>query len=226
MSDRSTRVLVVRHGETDWNVATRIQGQLDIELNATGRWQARKLADALAGEGLAAIYSSDLARAWQTAEAVAARQEQPPVADAGLRERGFGDFQGLTFDEIAERWPEPSRRWRRREVDFAPGGGESLRDFYARSVGCAGRIAARHPGTTICLVTHGGVLDCLYRAAARIDLQGPRSWQTANASINRLLYSDAGFTLVGWADGAHLEGIGSNGPGGDEPPAAPRGNGA
>ena len=104
------------------------------------------------------------------------------------------------------------RRWREREPDFAPGGGETLEGFYARCVGCASALAARHPGQTIALVAHGGVLDCLYRAATRLGLQAARSWSLGNASVNRLLWHGDGFTLVGWNDAAHLEG----GPGGAE----------
>lgn len=203
--DRSTRVVAVRHGETDWNVASRIQGQLDVGLNETGRWQAAQLADALVDEDIAVVYSSDLSRAWQTARALATRLDRPLVADAGLRERGFGVFEGMTFDEIAMRWPADCDRWRRREIDFAPAGGESLNGFYARCVGTAQRLAGQHPGCSVALVAHGGVLDCLYRAAARIELQRPRSWQVGNAHINRFLHSDIGFTLVGWADSAHLD---------------------
>ena len=201
-----TRVLAIRHGETDWNRTSRIQGQLDIGLNATGRWQARQLALALAGEGLAAVYSSDLARAHDTALGVAEANALTLVSERGLRERGFGSFEGSTFVEIESRWPDASARWRRRELDFAPGGGEELGIFYARCVGAASRIAAAHPGEAIALVTHGGVLDCLYRAASHIALDAPRSWEVRNASINRLLYTPQGFTLIGWGDSFHLEG--------------------
>lgn len=200
-----TRVLAIRHGETAWNVAARIQGQLDIGLNDTGRWQAGQLALALADEDLAAVYASDLSRAYQTALCVAEAVALDVRRDPGLRERGFGAFEGSTFTEIESRWPEQSARWRRREPDFGPGGGETLRDFYARSVGTATRLAAAHPGQTIALVAHGGVLDCLYRAASRIALDAPRSWDVRNASINRLLYTPQGFTLVGWSDTFHLE---------------------
>ena len=200
-----TRVLAIRHGETAWNVDTRIQGQLDIPLNDTGRWQAHRLALAVAEEGLDAIYASDLLRAYETAQAVARGSGREIVTDTGLRERGFGAFEGLTFKEIEQRWPEQSERWRRRDPDFGPEGGEKLRDFFARSVETATRLAAAHPGQTIALVAHGGVMDCLYRAASRIALDAPRSWQLGNASINRLLYTPQGFTLVGWSDTYHLE---------------------
>jgi probable phosphoglycerate mutase len=96
-------------------------------------------------------------------------------------------------------------RWRQRDAEFGAEGGETLAAFYARCVACATRLAARHPGETIALVAHGGVLDCLYRAATRVGLQAQRTWQIGNASINRLLYSDQGFTLVGWSDELHLD---------------------
>ncbi|HEX6362687.1 MAG TPA: histidine phosphatase family protein [Albitalea sp.] len=202
-----TRIIAIRHGETAWNVDTRIQGQLDVPLNETGRWQARRLGQAIADEPLAAIYASDLARARETAQAVADACRRPVTLAPGLRERAFGGFEGYTWKEIETRWPEQSERWRRRDLDFEPGGdGESLRAFYARCVDVATRLAAAHPGETIAFVAHGGVMDCLYRAAARIDLQAPRSWQLGNASINRLLYTPEGFSLVGWSDTLHLDG--------------------
>ena len=205
MPDSVTRILAIRHGETAWNVDARMQGQLDIPLNDTGRWQAHRLGLAVAEEGIAAVYASDLLRAVETAQPVARGSGQPIVTDIGLRERDFGVFEGLTFSEIAARWPDLSERWRQRDPDFAPEGGETLADFYARSVEATLRLACSHPGQTIALVAHGGVMDCLYRAASRIDLQAPRSWQLGNASINRLLYADAGLTLVGWSDTHHLE---------------------
>lgn len=201
----ATRVIAIRHGETDWNVDLRIQGQLDISLNDTGRRQARRLALALADESLHAVYSSDLARARETAQAVAAAHGLAVLDEPGLRERAFGRFEGLTFREIEERWPDESARWRARESDFAPGGGEALCDFYARCVDTATRLASAHVGQTIALVAHGGVLDCLYRAGSRMSLQAPRTWRLENAGINRLLYSEQGFTLVGWGDVFHLE---------------------
>jgi probable phosphoglycerate mutase len=201
----ATRILAIRHGETAWNVDTRIQGQLDIPLNDTGRWQAHRLALAIAEEGLDAIYSSDLLRALETAQAVASGSGKPIATDTGLRERGFGEFEGLTFQEIGQRWPDQSARWRRRDPTFGPPGGEVLRDFYDRSVATVMRLAAAHPGQTIAVVAHGGVMDCLYRAATRLALDAPRSWQLGNASINRLLHTPQGFTLVGWSDTYHLE---------------------
>jgi probable phosphoglycerate mutase len=200
-----TRVLAIRHGETAWNVDGRIQGQLDVPLNDMGRWQVHRLALALADEAIDAVYASDLLRAMETAQAVARGCGDPIVADAGLRERGFGVFEGLSYAQINERWPELAERWRRRDPEFGAPGGETLDQFYARSIATATRLAEAHPGQTIALVSHGGVMDCLYRAAARVALDAPRSWQLGNAAINRLLYTPQGFTLVGWSDTFHLD---------------------
>lgn len=205
--DSVTTVLAVRHGETAWNRESRIQGHLDIPLSPLGLAQAQRLAQALAGEPLDAIYASDLERARQTAAAVAERVGLPVQEDAGLRERGFGCFEGLSWSEIESRWPEQALRWKRRDPDFGAEGGERLRDFYARAVGAVERLAQAHPGQTLLLVAHGGVMDCLYRAGRRLALEAPRSWTLGNASINRLLYTPAGLSVVGWNDDLHLDGL-------------------
>jgi probable phosphoglycerate mutase len=202
----ATRVIAVRHGETAWNVDTRIQGHLDIDLNAKGLWQAQRLAEALAHEPLAAIYSSDLARAWQTAQAVARDRALAVQPEPRLRERSFGAFEGRTFHDIRDELPEQAERWRTRDPAFAPEGGESLLDLRDRVTGIVAELAARHPGEQVLLVAHGGVMDVLYRAATRQELQAPRTWQLGNACINRMLWTGQGLTLVGWADDSHLAG--------------------
>ena len=200
-----TRVFLLRHGQTAWNFERRLQGQLDVALDAVGRSQVQQLAHALAGEELAAIYSSDLQRAHDTALALAGVTGLPVTRDAALRERSFGRLEGLTYAEVEELWPDDALRWRRREPDFGPGGGEPLRVFYERSVAAVTRLSLSHAGQAIAVVTHGGVLDCLYRAASGIELGAPRTWQLANATVNRLLFTGEGFVVVGWDDRAHLE---------------------
>ena len=205
-ADEPTRIVAVRHGETEWNAQMRMQGQLDTDLSERGRWQAGRAAEALAGEGIEAIFASDLARAFDTARAIAKVIELPISTDRGLRERSFGIFQGHTYAEIDARWPQEAARWRRHDPAFKPDGGESLVEFSARVVAAVTRIAAGERGRTILVVSHGGVLDCLYRAAAGLDLAAPRSWELGNAAIKRLLFTGERFTLVGWGDTAHLDG--------------------
>jgi probable phosphoglycerate mutase len=200
-----TRLIAVRHGETAWNVDTRIQGQLDIALNDTGLWQARRVGEALADEPIAAIYASDLARAWQTALEIARPLGIEVQAEPELRERAFGHFEGRTFADIDASLPEQARLWRTRDPQFAPDGGESLLTFRERVTGIAGQLAQRYPGDLVVLVAHGGVMDVLYRAATGQELQAPRTWHLGNAAINRLLWTPQGFTLVGWGDTGHLD---------------------
>jgi probable phosphoglycerate mutase len=205
----ATRIIAVRHGETDWNVATRIQGQLDIGLNAKGRWQAQQVAQALAEETLDCIYSSDLSRAYATAQAIAAAQAQPHTkvhTHSGLRERGLGKFEGHTYAAIEEQWPEESRLWKIREPHFAPVGGETPVQVMERVAAAVDAIAAQHLGQQIVLVAHGGVLDMLYRLATRQTVSAPRTWELGNTAINRLLWTPDALTLVGWADSRHLDG--------------------
>jgi len=203
-SAQATRILAIRHGETLWNVDSRIQGHLNIGLNDTGRWQAERLGMALKDEPITAIYASDLSRAHDTALAVSRHTGVPVQAEPGLRERSFGEFEGRTFAEIETALPEQAQRWRQRDPSFTPAGGESLLMLEARVLSMAGRLAAQHPGEQIALFAHGGVIDILYRAATRLDLQAARTWTLGNTAINRLLWSPEGFSLVGWADVQHL----------------------
>ena len=201
----ATRILAIRHGQTAWNADSRIQGHTDIALDPIGEWQAERLAQALGDEDVDVLYSSDLGRARQTAAPLAARKGLALRIDTGLRERGFGEFEGLSFAQIEQRWPEQAAAWRQRDPDFGARGGEVLRDFRDRVVATVGRLAMAHRGQSLALVTHGGVLDILYRQATHQPLQAARHWTVVNASINRLLHTRQGLTLLGWADVAHLE---------------------
>jgi probable phosphoglycerate mutase len=211
----ATRIIAVRHGETAWNVAARIQGQLDVGLNDTGRWQARRIGEALAGEQISAVYSSDLGRAHQTAQSIAEVTGVEVVPEEGLRERSFGIFEGKTFDEIKETWPDHANNWRRRVPEWQPPeGGESLLQLRERVTRTLQSLAARHPGEQIVVVAHGGVLDAIYRVATGQDVNAPRTWELPNGAINRLLWTPQGFTLVGWSDTQHLDSgtLDENGP--------------
>ena len=171
----ATRLYALRHGETEWNVETRIQGNLNICLNDKGHEQAARLGAALAKrhqhEPITAIYSSDLWRAYDTALAISKAIGIPVVTDEGLRERGFGFFEGMSYAEIEAKHPELSARWRARDPHFSPEGGESLTQFRDRILTASQAITARHAGEQIAIVAHGGVLDVLYRAANELEIQ-------------------------------------------------------
>ena len=205
----ATRIIAIRHGETAWNVDTRLQGHLDIGLNERGQWQARRAAQALADEDIAAIYTSDLSRARATAQAIADQNVNPAARQVhphtGLRERGFGIFEGQTYAQINLDWPEESRRWRQRDPHFAPQGGETLTQLRERVTATVNTLASQHVGEQIVLVAHGGVMDALYRLATHVAIEAPRSWELGNAAINRLLWTPDGLTLVGWSDTRHLD---------------------
>lgn len=201
-----TRIIAVRHGETAWNVDARIQGHLDIALNDKGRWQARQVGRALAEEPVAAVYASDLQRAWHTAQHIAEAAGARLHPDPGLRERRFGLFEGRTFREIEQEWPDHATSWRRRVPHWTPPeGGESLLTLRERVESTVQRLAAQHTGELIVVVAHGGVLDALYRLATGQAVDAPRTWELPNAAINRLLWSPEGLTLIGWSDTGHLD---------------------
>lgn len=207
-----TQVLFIRHGETPWNRVKRIQGHIDIGLADTGIEQARRLAERLVrevrqGMRLDAIYSSDLQRAQQTAQPTAEALGIVPHLKPSLRERAYGIFQGHDSHEIAQRYPDDYARWQTRDPGFAPAGGESVRTFYHRIVHAVADIVAKHPGGRIACVTHGGVLDCIYRYARGLALDAPRDYPLLNTSINRVEFDEAGAaTVLEWADVAHLNG--------------------
>jgi probable phosphoglycerate mutase len=207
-----TRILAIRHGETAWNVDTRLQGHLDIPLNDVGLRQAQHLAQALVQrDAIDAIYASDLSRAHTTAQAIAQAMGHTVSTHVGLRERHFGVFQGRTFDEVEAELPDHAWHWRKRTPDWSPPeGGESLLALRERIVRTVDELAARHAGQQIVLVAHGGVLDILYRAATRLDLQAPRTWQLTNTAVNRLLWTTQGLSLVGWGDTSHLDALGQD----------------
>ncbi len=203
-----TTLILVRHGVTAWNRERRFQGRLDTPLSDDGRQQAQRLAARLAGapRTIAAVYSSDLRRAHDTARPVAEALGLPLTVDTGLRERGYGAFEGKTFDEIERDLADAWRRWRAREPDFElPGGGESLRRFHLRVRQTLDRLTGRHPGATVLAVTHGGVLDSAYRIASGLAMDAVRRHDLHNASLNTIALDADAYRLIEWGDIAHLD---------------------
>ncbi|MCW5660990.1 MAG: histidine phosphatase family protein [Burkholderiaceae bacterium] len=201
-----TELIVIRHGETDWNRQHRFQGQIDVPLNSTGRAQAERLAHRLASERFDVVVASDLQRAHATAQAAAGGR--PIEIDALWREQAFGVAEGLDAPAITRQHPELWAQWLRHDADYAlPGGGESVRAFQQRVLRGVQRVVQAHTGRCIAVFTHGGVLDMLWRAAHNLPLHGARSCEIPNTGINRLRWRDGALQIVQWADAAHLDGL-------------------
>lgn len=206
---KNSTILLIRHGETAWNAVRRLQGHTDIPLNDEGARQAAALAQALAAEQVDVLVSSDLQRAMQTAQAVADQYDGLRVqTDEQLRERCYGVFEGMLYAEIERQYPAEYALWQARDIDavMPPGEreAESFRQFYQRATGGIADWARRHPGRTIAIVAHGGVLECAYREAVGMSLDSPRDFQVKNASINRFTWVDGKLALTSWGEVDHL----------------------
>jgi probable phosphoglycerate mutase len=201
----TTRLCIVRHGETAWNAEHRVQGQLDVPLNSIGQAQAQAVAKMLARERFDAVYSSDLSRARQTAAPAANLLSMEVAVDQALRERHYGIFERLTYAEVKTRYPEDYARFEARDPEYAFRTGESLKDFSARSISVISRIVDQHRDRSILVFTHGGVLDKLYRFVTGLPLSAPRDFGIPNAGLNRIEVTPAGWRIRSWAELAHLE---------------------
>lgn len=199
-----TEFLVIRHGETAYNVEQRFQGQVDVPLNATGRAQAERLARRLAAAPADLLVCSDLLRARETAAPLARAWKREALPEAGLREQAFGVLEGLDLPTIQARHADLWAQWLRQRADFALPGGESVRAFHGRVIAAMAALADTHPGRRIAVVTHGGVLDMLWRSARGLSLDGLRECAIPNTGINTLLWRDGRPEIVRWADDGHL----------------------
>ncbi len=161
-----TEFFLIRHGETDWNVEGRYQGQADPPLNERGRAQAQRVAEALREQRLDALYASDLRRAAETAEAIGRATGLPVRYDPRLREIDQGEWQGLLVTEIERRYPDLFRRWREAPLTVTPPGGESIAHLQQRVLAAVEDIAGRHPGQRVAIVAHKtpiAIIKCHYR---------------------------------------------------------------
>ena len=199
-----TRICFIRHGETDWNVEKRIQGQSDIPLNKTGYSQAQAMALNASQHDFAAIYSSDLVRALDTAKRVADRRGLEINALPMLRERHFGIFQGLTAEEGRLRYPAAHAYYSSRDLVYDFESGESLLRFAERVADAVDYLTNHHPDQTIAVVSHGGVLDIIYRKATGRSLQAPRDFNVPNCALNWFVFDQHGWHLEAWDDHHHL----------------------
>ena len=189
----TTRLCIVRHGETHWNTERRIQGHLDIELNVNGLGQAEATARGIADHEFSALYSSDLMRTVQTAAILGRVAGLSVHEDEGLRERHYGRMQGMTYEEMLAQDVAEAERFRQRDPFYDFGAGETLLDFADRIHGTVERLVSAHAGQTLLLVTTGR------------GLSAPRDFVVPNAALNWLEVGAEGWRLLSWADRQHLE---------------------
>ena len=210
MGTDTTRLVLVRHGETVWNLERRMQGHLDSELTASGRAQATALAETLKRFVPHAVYCSDLGRALETANVIATVCGLRVTQHAGLRERALGVLEGLTQPEAETRAPQAWLGFTQGGPDFVIPGGESARQRFDRNLAALGEIAARHPGACVVVVAHGGTLNTAFRACTGMPLDSPRTFALPNAGINVIDCVAGRWRLVTWGEVSHLEPLDSS----------------
>lgn len=205
----STELIIVRHGETEWNLDGRMQGHADSNLTPRGFRQAEAVAARLVQERIDAIHSSDLGRAIRMAEVLGRAKGVTVIPDARLRERNMGIFQGLTVEEMSRRFPVEYDRFASRQVDYVIPDGESMRQCHDRVITGLQSIADRYPGCRVVVVTHGGPLSAAFRHTMQLPINAPRRWSLFNASMNRFEVQGTRWRLLVWGDLTHLNGLAS-----------------
>jgi broad specificity phosphatase PhoE len=206
MEEKETKLILVRHGQSVGNAQQFMQGQMDTPLTDLGREQAKALAKRLKGYGISAIYTSDLSRAYETAQIVGEELGIEPVPDPRLREIDLGGWSGLTRAEVIARYPEEWKRWEEGK-DIEHAGGESFSQFWERVREVLNEIIDRHRGETVLIVAHGGVTRIV---ASKVLGLGFREMFTdlppmINTSLTEILIKDGEVELLSLADSAHLE---------------------
>ncbi|MBN1486352.1 MAG: alpha-ribazole phosphatase [Anaerolineae bacterium] len=198
------RLLLTRHGLTEWNVEQRHQGDTDVPLNDTGRNQAKALARRLAQEKVDIIYTSDLSRARETAQEVARLKPVPLYADKRLRELAFGEWQGLTHDQIVQRDPELWQAWLNDRMNNCAPGGETLAEFAERTRSLLTELIAKHQDQTALLVAHGGNVSVMLCLLLNLSPQSYWQFRVRNTSLSELLLYDKGAIIQYLNDTHHL----------------------
>ena len=200
-----TNLILIRHGYSTANEADVFAGFYDAELTAKGMRQAEKCAAALKDEYIDAVYASDLRRAFRTAEPVAASHGLPLIPEPGMREIRAGEWEGLPFRTLAERFPEDFGMWMEDIGNSRCTGGESVKEFSARILAAVDRIAAANPGKTVCIGTHATPIRAVCTAAAGLPAgrMAEIPW-VRNASISRFVWEDGVLTAVSVGETDHL----------------------
>ena len=203
----STILYAVRHGETQWNRAGKMQGWHDSPLTELGLAQARAVANGIDGRQVEVIYSSDLKRAVDTANIIAQKLDVQVNIDPRLRERNMGEMEGLTHEMYGEIAPDQLKQYLTFDPQWPIPGGESLIQRSERCISAANDICSKHPGQTILFVAHGGVLSSFFHHAIGRDLSLPRCFSLFNACISRFTVNNNNWILDTWGDIAHMKDI-------------------
>ena len=201
-----TRLLLVRHGRSEWNATGRIQGQIDIPLDEVGLQQAGQIAERLMSESIAAIYSSPLQRAQQTADAIAAKLDRPVQLDARLMEYHFGVISGLTWNGVVENHPELASRWLEDPWAVSVEESEGRVSFAARVTAAMQDIIARHPEEQVAVVAHGGTFGVYLSAMLGLDLNRRHPFHFGNTSLSLIEVNHETFHIHYLNNLCHLNG--------------------
>jgi len=205
----TTRLILVRHGETDWNLEGRYQGQADLPLNERGREQAKLLAERLRGERIEAIYASDLSRAFETAKIIAEALGHEVKTLESLREVDTGVWTGLTLEEVESRYPRHLREWRADPLGVKRLEGESYLELFERTIAATREIVEAHPDQTVLIVGHGGNMKCIILDALGVGadraIEIASRFASDNASLHILQYDEDGVLIQTLNDACHLD---------------------
>ncbi|MFZ5631810.1 MAG: alpha-ribazole phosphatase [Bacillota bacterium] len=186
----SCRIFLIRHGETLWNTEMKFQGHVDIPLSASGIEQARALAKRLATQKISAVYSSDLGRAVETARQIAIPLGLEVITRPALREMNFGQWEGLTFAEIREKYGDLLKRWWQKPLDIRTPGGEGLSDLVSRVVPAVREVVEKHPDEQVAVVCHGGPVRSIIGTVLNMDLNKYWKIRQDNAALNIVDFND------------------------------------
>ena len=200
---KDAEIILIRHGETQWNTEGRWQGHADSPLTGNGIQQARALAQRLSILPFSALYSSDLGRALETASIIAEATGHDVIADPRLRERNMGVLQGLTAEEMKEKYPEEFAQYRVKMAEYVIPDGESANQRARINIDYLSHIAQNHMGECAVVVTHGGVLNNMFRYVLKIPPEGSRKYHIYNTAINSFVYDGKDWKLRTWGDISH-----------------------
>ncbi|RKX75100.1 MAG: histidine phosphatase family protein [Spirochaetes bacterium] len=204
-----TTLVLIRHGETEWNRTGRYQGHADSPLTPRGLAQARAVAQVLNDETFDAFYSSDLGRARRTATIIADKLGRRFLTDSRLREQHYGLMQGHDGKTARELDPEFFESLARGDADYTPKGGESRKQRHERAIAALSDIAGRHQGEMVLIITHGGIVDSIFRETLGIPFENPRRYSLYNTALNRFSFFEGSWTLRLWGEISHLENAGA-----------------